>query len=216
MRANRTKLVRNLRAGDLVEVRDETGPTIRRGVVEITRDACETRPGTFSGARRYSAPCRVVSGHVRWHEITGYSDTRVPRAPDRVIAMRTTTPIQQRANEDHAHFVQRVGPLLAKVDDPASDADTYQDALEELQQEPLSVEKLATHWRAEENEWEILLCTGGPAVRILVRTDFYGCVLRADYQFQDWFEPWTSAEDQDEKLIRCYAETVGWYEELER
>jgi hypothetical protein len=124
--------------------------------------------------------------------------------------------IQQQANQDHDHFVQQVSPLLAIVDDAASDADAYQDAIEQLQEEPLSIERISTDWRAEEHEWEILLSTGGPAARIVVRTDRYGCVLRADYQFQDWFEPWTSAENQDEQLIRRYAETVGYYEEMER
>lgn len=121
-------------------------------------------------------------------------------------------PIQQRANEYYAsRFDDEMRELVAKVD--RYDEEGYDEALEELQEQPLSFQKIATYHVAETIEWEILLGTGGPADHIIVKTDFAGNIETADYQFQDWFEPWTSATNQDEALVRRYAEIVGYYEE---
>jgi hypothetical protein len=41
------------------------------------------------------------------------------------------------------------------------------------------------------SEFEILLCTGGPAVRILGDLGEHGQPTRAYMQYQDWGTPWT-------------------------
>jgi hypothetical protein len=121
--------------------------------------------------------------------------------------------IQQAANEHYAsRFDGEQRALIAAVDD-YEDQEKYESALQELEEQPLSFQKLATYHVAEEIEWEILLGTGGPADRIIVRTDFNGMIESAEYQYQDWFQPWTAAEDQDEDLVRRYAEIVGYYED---
>ncbi len=40
-------------------------------------------------------------------------------------------------------------------------------------------------------EYNILLCTGGPAVRIIRTLDEHGQLDRARLQYQDWGTPWT-------------------------
>lgn len=120
--------------------------------------------------------------------------------------------IQQRANEYYAsRFDDEMRALVVKADD--YDSAGYDEAREELQEQPLSFQKLATYHVAEEIEWEILLGTGGPADRIVVRTDLAGNIESAEYQFQNWFEPWTVAENQDSELVQRYAEVVGYYED---
>ena len=122
--------------------------------------------------------------------------------------------IQSRADEHYAlRFDEEMRALIGAADDVAHDA-AREAAIEQLQQEPLSFQKLTTHHVDETIVWEILLGTGGPAERVLVTTDLRGIVEAADYQFQDWFEPWTSARDQDEALVKRYAELVGFYEDI--
>jgi len=59
---------------------------------------------------------------------------------------------------------------------------------------------------SDDVEYEILLCWGGPAVRI---TGELGGNLEpqtAVLQYQDWFTPWTAYDgDYDERLLVSYA-----------
>lgn len=58
---------------------------------------------------------------------------------------------------------------------------------------------------AEPVEYEVLLTTGGPALRITGELGPHGAPESAELQVQDWFKPWTRArvaEDQDEVLLR--------------
>jgi hypothetical protein len=59
------------------------------------------------------------------------------------------------------------------------------------------------------DEFEILLCTGGPAVRLIGTLDRFGEPETVRMQVQDWFQPWTpfdpAAEDDDEDALLTYA-----------
>jgi len=126
-----------------------------------------------------------------------------------------TKDIQAAANEHYGYrFDDEIRKLIALVDDSAGDGYGYDDgdALERLEEMPLGFDKLITNHRDETITWEILLGTGGPADRVVVVTDYDGIVQSAVYEFQDWFQPWTAAEDQDEALVRLFAEIVGCYE----
>jgi hypothetical protein len=94
-------------------------------------------------------------------------------------------------------------------DDEVMDQDT---AMERLQEMPLCFEKILTDHRNETIQWEILLGTGGPADRVLVTTSLEGHVESAVYEHQDWFQPWTAAENQDATLVESFAQIVGYYE----
>lgn len=133
--------------------------------------------------------------------------------------MQAEQNIQQEANKHYGYrFDDALRALIAVVDMDSDSAEhegetcDYDRAIERLQEIPLSFEKLITDRRHETITWEILLGTGGPADRVVVVTDYNGAIESAEYQFQDWFQPWTAAEDQDEDLVRRFAEIVGYYE----
>jgi hypothetical protein len=127
--------------------------------------------------------------------------------------------IQEEANRHYAsRFGEDMTAMLACIDGETETVEyegemiDESDAMERLQEQPLSFQKVITDHINETIQWEILLGTGGPADRVMVTTDYHGSVESAEYQFQDWFQPWTTAEDQDEALVQRYAELVGYYE----
>jgi hypothetical protein len=87
----------------------------------------------------------------------------------------------------------------------------HDDAYEEIQSDPLCIE-VRSGWAPvgqafEPEEFMILLCTGGPAVRIIGELDEHLEPIACALQFQDWFTPWVdyplTAEEQDDVLTYC-------------
>jgi hypothetical protein len=79
------------------------------------------------------------------------------------------------------------------------DGDLFEDAdavRERIQESPLSVE-VRSDWRAPGDddgdpvEFQILLSTGGPALRIMGELDEHKQPHRAWLEWQDWGTPWT-------------------------
>lgn len=98
--------------------------------------------------------------------------------------------------------------------DKDDDEDAREAARETIQQDPLSVQ-VRDGWRnpgqkGEAMEFEILLSTGGPAVRIIGRLGMNDEAESPRLQFQDWFTPWhdwhDGSEDYDEILLAYCAE----------
>ena len=108
----------------------------------------------------------------------------------------TKVDFQTEANN---YYLSRFADIRELLD---SDSD---DATEQLQEMPLSVELIAVHPNYEACEWAILIGTGGPADRVLVQTDMGGEIDNATYQYQDWFQPWTKASNQDRELVERFA-----------
>jgi hypothetical protein len=91
------------------------------------------------------------------------------------------------------------------------DSDRSRQAIHE---DPLTV-LIRSGWYApgsdagKPEEFEILLCTGGPAVRLIGTLDNYGQPDSVSMQVQDWFEPWTgfdpTTSDEDENVLLTYA-----------
>lgn len=85
---------------------------------------------------------------------------------------------------------------LSELEDAAGDCESQEDAQQRIHEDPLSVQvrsgwyNPAEHQPAPE-EFEILLCTGGPAVRIMGELNEYCQPTRAYMQYQDWGTPWT-------------------------
>jgi len=52
-----------------------------------------------------------------------------------------------------------------------------------------------------EEEFQILLCTGGPAVRIMGELDDDGTPTRAWLEYQDWGTPWTHYYESDSQDV---------------
>lgn len=89
------------------------------------------------------------------------------------------------------------------------------EARQRIEDDPLSVQ-VRSGWHsvgelAEDEEFEILLCTGGPAVRIVGELD-RGTPTRCWMECQDWFTPWTEViyytEDKriDNDMLLEYAQ----------
>lgn len=88
------------------------------------------------------------------------------------------------------------------------------DARQRIDEDPLSV-MVRSDWQTpgqeqefEPVEYEILLMTGGPAVRIIGSLDQHGTPDRARLQYQDWGTPWTELfEPRDMATLVTYANT---------
>lgn len=86
-------------------------------------------------------------------------------------------------------------------------------ASESIDEDPLSVE-VRGGWHSpgesdEMEEYEILLCTGGPAVRIIGELDEHNQPSSARLEYQDWFTPWTEFfdfKDDERDLLLKYAQ----------
>ena len=96
--------------------------------------------------------------------------------------------------------------------DQDDNSEAYEEAEQAIHDDPLSV-MVRGSWhepgKADEegpSEFEILLCTGGPAVRIIGKLDEHCQPVKAIIQHQDWFKPWTDwqpsgASDKQEILL---------------
>lgn len=83
---------------------------------------------------------------------------------------------------------------LAKLTKAAGECSSQDEARERIQEDALSVE-VRSDWHAlgetsDPSEFCILLCTGGPAVRIVGELD-QGEPSRGRIEYQDWGTPWT-------------------------
>jgi hypothetical protein len=81
----------------------------------------------------------------------------------------------------------------------------------EIEQGPLSV-MVRDGWHQPgaqgddgAEEYEILLSTGGPALRIYGKLDRYEQPSNAELQAQDWGTDWTRVPDCDETVLLAYA-----------
>lgn len=100
----------------------------------------------------------------------------------------------EEAREALAEWDDDNAEELAELVDAAGDCESEEEARERIQDDPLSVE-VRSDWAnpGEEltpGEFCILLCTGGPAVRIVGELN-RGEPCRAWLEYQDWGTPWT-------------------------
>lgn len=78
----------------------------------------------------------------------------------------------------------------------ANDCESEDEAQERIRQDALEV-KVRSEWHypgdedVKPDQFYILLCTGGPAIRIIGELDEYGQPVRAWLEYQDWGTPWT-------------------------
>ena len=88
------------------------------------------------------------------------------------------------------------------------------EAVEEaISEDPLSVE-VRSGWHSigedlEASEFSILLCTGGPAVRIMGELDNDNQPCRAWLEYQDWGTPWTQYRGATQSQLLAYC--AGFY-----
>ena len=97
---------------------------------------------------------------------------------------------------------------LAQIVEDAGDCTSQDDARERIQEDPLEVQ-VRSSWAnlgdaLNAEEFYILLCTGGPAVRIMGDLDQYGQPDRAWLEYQDWYTPWTQYYDASHDTLLRY------------
>ena len=96
--------------------------------------------------------------------------------------------IQQRSNKSATNWIDLTQEEMKKLDSIFGSNEFRNDDEETLE----SLEQsLTNNYGIESKTFHIItLSGGGPASRVL----YYGEDQDAKYQFQDWFEPWTTAE----------------------
>ena len=116
------------------------------------------------------------------------------------------------ANPDDA---EELAELEASATIDGDEMESADDARERIQQDPLSVEVRSGWYTLDADEeskapaeFNILLCTGGPACRIMGELE-NGEPTRAWIQYQDWGTPWTDYYEQDSQdallaYCRCF------------
>jgi hypothetical protein len=115
----------------------------------------------------------------------------------------------EEMNERHA----------AAKEQACSGPDETEDTRREIEESVLSVQ-VRSGWyspgrlqdaadEASPEEYEILLSTGGPALRIIGRLDAYCEPETAEMQMQDWYVPWTRYHAPESTLLDFAR--VFWY-----
>ena len=118
---------------------------------------------------------------------------------------------QDRASEQAKAQLQSIVEMVEALND--SDDDARETAIEAIYGDPLSV-TVRDGWRtlgdeSETEEYQILLCTGGPAVRIYGELGACNEPVTAILQYQDWFTPWENyndTTDEEDEALRAYAQ----------
>lgn len=116
--------------------------------------------------------------------------------------------VKDQSENAEAVFYDSAVEYIA-LKDKADKCESRDDAIERIQEDPLSVE-VRSDWvtPGEEmtaGEFQILLCTGGPAVRIMGELSDHGEPDRAWLEYQDWGTQWTRYYGADSATLCEYA-----------
>lgn len=98
---------------------------------------------------------------------------------------------------------------LIELQEAAGDCTSQDEAQERLYESPLSVQ-VRSGWVSPGEEmyayeFEILLCTGGPAIRIRGELDEHMRPDRAWMAFQGWGSPWCQYFDAEQATLLAYS-----------
>ena len=110
---------------------------------------------------------------------------------------------------DDTEFETEADAWFAACEDNGLRPD-YDEARQAIEENALSVQ-VRSGWyspgeKGEPEEYEILLCTGGPAVRIVGDLGMHNQPDLARLECQDWFTPWTEVFDGiDQSILLDYA-----------
>ena len=100
---------------------------------------------------------------------------------------------------------------LEELEAAAGEYESQEDAERAIWEDPLDI-SFRSGWTSDKEdmtpeEFQILLCTGGPAVRIMGELDHHGQPCRAWIEYQDWGTPWTMLFEGQEDALD-YAQRV--------
>ena len=96
---------------------------------------------------------------------------------------------------------------LRELEEAAGECGSREEAEQRIQEDPLSLE-FRSGWETNTGdfsaaEYNLLLGTGGPAVRIVGDID-NGEAKTAHLEVQDWFKPWTEYVPADQDVLLAY------------
>jgi hypothetical protein len=96
---------------------------------------------------------------------------------------------------------------LAALEEAAGDCESEDNARDRIMEDPLSLrifgERTDGEWEA--TNFELLLGTGGPAVRIVGDIGTFDEPSSARLEVQDWFKPWTEYTQAESDVLLAYA-----------
>lgn len=128
--------------------------------------------------------------------------------------MKTNEEDKERAMNQARAQLESIREMVKALDDAdeAGDDGAREDAVRAIQEDPLSVQ-VRTDWHTpgdgdnKPTEYTILLCTGGPAVRIIGDLNEYMEPDSVRIEYQDWFTSWTDYLLDDEEIedVMTYA-----------
>jgi hypothetical protein len=116
-----------------------------------------------------------------------------------------------------ASIVELVEKLnLARDED---DSDKIEEIEQEIHEGPLSLQVRGGWYQPGDEskgggaeEFELLLSTGGPALRLIGELDEYGQPFgKVRLQWQDWFTPWTEHETTTDENVALYTYANCFY-----
>lgn len=115
---------------------------------------------------------------------------------ERLEELQETDPINDEEREE-----------LATLRDDAGECTSEEEALERIQEDPLSLQ-VRSEWvslgdKMKPEEFELLLGTGGPAVRIIGDIDD-GEPCSPRLEVQDWGKAWTEYRMADTEALEAY------------
>jgi len=122
---------------------------------------------------------------------------------------------EQNARAWLESIIEMVAPLVDEDDeDGDSDDEAKQKAREAITESVLSVGVRDTTFRTpgdttvEPDEFEILLSTGGPALRIVGNLGRFNAPEAIELQKQDWFKPWTAMtlSHEEREAVQLFVE----------
>lgn len=147
---------------------------------------------------QYDSICEMVEAlDMDWERLEELRDDRKNYEPEGAQDERWEVTFPEMAQE------------LLDLEGMARDWKDREAVEDAIREGPLSIEVRSGWQRPGEtlipDEFQILLCTGGPAVRIRGELDEHGEPYRAWIEYQDWFTPWEqwSRASQDVLVRYC-------------
>jgi hypothetical protein len=126
--------------------------------------------------------------------------------------------IEELENLDETERKLEENEELEQLKAQAGQYTSEDEARDAIMEDPLSVEVGISDYFApgdtpKPDEYCILLCTGGPAVRIVGDLDEHGEPSRPRLEYQDWGTPWTELVNHSERAaLQTYTEQFSFGE----
>lgn len=113
-----------------------------------------------------------------------------------------------RTNEEWAKEFPEEAEELKELEAEAGECESEENARERIQEDPLSLRIFGefSNGEWEVTSYELLLSTGGPAVRIVGELNQHSEPSSARLEVQDWFKPWSEYIAADSDTLMTYVQ----------